>query len=205
VPAARLIERGELRTLQLTEVRHVLDQAQWLIDVCRRELRRGALCVNFARRPVLLNLLCCLGEAWPSSVAREHLIERAFGTRSSNESHRARLRVELGRLRTLLVGLGKIQADGPGYRLITHQSAVVQVLLPAVDGEHAALLALLSDGASWSTSALALALGSSQRTLQRALLGLEEKGRVTRRGRGRAQRWFAAPLAGLPFGLLATW
>lgn len=203
-PAARLIERGELRVLQLTEVQRVLRQAQWLVDVCRRELRSGERRVSFQRKPVLLALLCCLGEASPSTVPRERLIERAFGTRSgsSNESHRARLRVELGRLRTLLRGLGTVQAEGPGYHLVASKQAVVQVLLPPVDGEHAALLALLSDGARWSTSALALALGTSQRTLQRALLALEEKGRVNSRGRGRAQRWFAAPLAGLPPQLL---
>jgi hypothetical protein len=146
-----------------------------------------------------------LAEAWPEVVARDRLIERAFGARRSNETHRARLRVELGRLRRLLADSGSIQAEGAGYRLVA--AAGVQVLLPPVDGEHAALLALLSDGVSWSTSALAIALDASQRTLQRALLHLEANGRVVGRGRGRARRWSVAPLCALPpqlFGLLAA-
>jgi hypothetical protein len=88
----------------------------------------------------------------------------------------------------------------PGYRLVAR--AGVQVLLPPVDGQHAALLALLGDGASWSSSALALALGTSQRTL----LSLEASGRVCGRGRARARRWSGAPLGGLEpqlFGLLS--
>jgi hypothetical protein len=207
-PAARLVERGHTQTLPLADVERVLDAATWLIDACRRELRIGARHVSFERKPVLLELLVCLGEAWPDTVSREQLIERGFGARRSNASHRARLRVELGRLRRLLSGLGTVHADGPGYKLVAADSGkqAVRVLLPPVDGEHAALLALLGDGERWSSSTLALALGTSQRTLQRALLHLEANGRVLGRGRGRARRWSVAPLWGLApqlVGLLA--
>jgi DNA-binding transcriptional MocR family regulator len=76
------------------------------------------------------------------------------------------------------------------------------VLAPPIDGEQASLLALLADGAAWSTSALALALGASQRTVQRALAELEAEGRVRSIGRARAQRWLAPPLAGFTTILL---
>jgi len=207
-PAARLVSRGEVRVLPLVQVERVLEKGAWLVDACRRELRAGARRVSFLRKPVLLELLCCLAEAWPNVAPRELLIERGFGARRSNETHRARLRVELGRLRRLLTGSGSIRAEGAGYRLVAAQGggSGVQVLLPPVSGEHAAVLALLSDGESWSSSALALALGASQRTLQRALLSLEESGRVVGRGQGRARRWSVAPLYALPpqlFGLLS--
>ena len=71
------------------------------------------------------------------------------------------------------------------------------VLVPPIDGDQASLLALLADGAAWSTSALALALGASQRTVQRALVELEGTGQVRSIGRARAQRWLAPPLAAL--------
>mgnify|MGYP006157104749 CR=1 FL=1 len=62
--------------------------------------------------------------------------------------------------------------------------------------------ALLSDGAAWSTSALALALDASQRTVQRALAELETQGRVRAIGQARARRWLAPPLAGFTTILL---
>ena len=207
-PAARLVSSGQVRVLPLIELERVLAKPAWIVDACRRELRCGERRVSFLRKPVLLELLCCLAEAWPRVVPREQLIERGFGARRSNETHRARLRVELGRLRRLLSGSGAVQAEGSGYKLIAADGGRtgVHVLLPAVAGEHAALLALLSDGVSWSSSALALALGTSQRTLQRALLSLEESGRVVGRGQGRSRRWSVAPLCALPpqlFGLFA--
>jgi hypothetical protein len=192
-PAARLISSGTSRTLTLLEVERVLGRASWLVDACRRELRCFARRVDFSRKPVLLELLCCLAEASPNGATRERLIARAFGAGRPNPSHRARLRVELARLRRLLAGAATVQADATGFRLLAAGSGGVQVLAPALDGEHAALLALLGDGESWSSSALALALGMSQRTLQRALLSLEARGRVSSQGRARARRWTAAP------------
>ena len=64
------------------------------------------------------------------------------------------------------------------------------------------MLAFLADGESWSTSALALALGTSQRSVQRALEALAAAGNVQSFGRGRARRWLTPPLAGFTPTLL---
>jgi len=58
-----------------------------------------------------------------------------------------------------------------------------------VEERHAALLAFLGDGESWSTSALAIALGATSRTVQRALEQLAAEGKARSHGRGRARRW----------------
>jgi hypothetical protein len=78
----------------------------------------------------------------------------------------------------------------------------VIVLAPPIDGDEASLIALLSDGAAWSSSALAMALGASQRTVQRALVNLEAAERVRSIGRARARRWLLPPLAGFTTILL---
>jgi DeoR/GlpR family transcriptional regulator of sugar metabolism len=52
----------------------------------------------------------------------------------------------------------------------------VVVLARPVDERHAAVLAFLADGESWSSSALAPAVGASQRTVQRALEQLAAAG-----------------------------
>jgi hypothetical protein len=70
------------------------------------------------------------------------------------------------------------------------------MLAPPVDGPAGAILAQLEGGEPWSTSALACALGASQRTVQRALCELEESTSVRSAGRGRSRRW----LARAPFG-----
>ncbi|MGH8088816.1 MAG: helix-turn-helix domain-containing protein, partial [Stenotrophomonas sp.] len=120
----------------------------------------------------------------------------------ADETHRARLRVDIGRARALVQGLLQIEATATGYRLQAAPGQDVAVLAPPIDGEQAAVAALLADGAAWSTSALALALGTSQRTVQRALAALEDTGQVRAHGRGRTQRWLAAPLAGFTTILL---
>ena len=148
------------------------------------------------RRPVLFALARALAEAWPGDVDRHALIARAFGARRPTASHRARLRVEIGRLRALAAPLARIDASARGYALAQRGERAVVVLVPPIDGDQASLLALLADGAAWSTSALALALGASQRTVQRALVELEAAGRVRSIGRARAQRWLSPPLAG---------
>ena len=168
----------------------------------------GAACapaptwLPLARRPVLFALARALAEAWPGDVDRDTLIERAFRTRRPDETHRARLRVEIGRLRKLVAPLARIDADARGFVLAPHGGREVVVLVPPIDGEQASLLALLADGVAWSTSALALALGDSQRTVQRALVELEAAGRVRSIARARAQRWLAPPLAGFTTILL---
>lgn len=203
-PAARLIRAGETQSLTLPELTRALAGPWWLVDAFARSLRFRGRRLSFARRPVLFGLLRTLAEAWPRGVPRRVLMARGFGVKAPNESHRARLRVELGRLRRLLDGFGGVvRADAEGYRLVVGDvGARVAVLLPAVDGEEAELLALLGDGASWSSATLALALGTSQRRTQRMLLSLRSRGAAHSSGRGRAQRWLAAPIAGLGLHLL---
>ena len=196
-PAARVVEGGEPREVRLADVERLLSEDVWLVDACRRQLRRRERALDFSRKPVRFELLRALAETWPSDVPRDALIARAFGAKNPNESHRARLRVELGRVRSQLSTLGGVEATTDGYRLALASAARVVVLAPALEGEESALLALLSDGASWSSSALATALGTSQRTLQRLLTAAAERGAVRTSGKGRGQRWFAAPMGQL--------
>jgi hypothetical protein len=102
-----------------------------------------------------------LGEAWPGDVARDELIGHVFEARRPNDTHRARLRVELGRVRRELISLLQVNATPRGFTLVPRHAREVVVIAPPIDGEAGALLALLSDGQSWSTSALALALGGA--------------------------------------------
>jgi hypothetical protein len=143
-----------------------------------------------------------LGEAWPGDVDRETLIARAFATRRPDETHRARLRVEIGRLRALVSSMARIEATDRGFILAPRGAREVVLLAPPIDGEQGSLVALLADGAAWSTSALALALNANQRTVQRALAELEAEGRVRSIGRARAQRWLSPPLSGFTTILL---
>jgi hypothetical protein len=201
LPAARLLARGEERPLVLAEVETVLAGRHFVVDACRREARLERRIVRLARRPVLFALLRALAEAWPGEATREALCEHAFGARRPNDSHRVRLRVELGRLRRELRALAGVRATARGFELVP-RSGDVLVLAPPIEGPDAAVLALLADGEAWSTSALALALGSSQRTAQRSLQALETSSKVRALGRGRARRWLAAPLGGFATTLL---
>jgi predicted ArsR family transcriptional regulator len=76
------------------------------------------------------------------------------------------------------------------------------VLAPPVEEQHAAVLAVLADGESWSSSALAIALGASPRTAQRALDQLAAVGKVQSFGQARARRWMTPPVPGFPTILL---
>ena len=201
-PAARRLSASGEQTLRLDEVAALLASGELVVDACRRGLRTGAAWRPLARRPVLFALVRALAEAWPNDVDRETLIARAFNTRRPNETHRARLRVEIGRLRALVAEMARIEATSRGFVLKPRRAKDVVVLAPPIDGDQASLVALLSDGAAWSTSALGLALGASQRTVQRALVELEAAGRVRSIGRARAQRWLSPPLAGFTTILL---
>ncbi|HSW26806.1 MAG TPA: helix-turn-helix domain-containing protein, partial [Burkholderiaceae bacterium] len=201
-PAARQIRVGDEQPLRLDAVEALLASGALVVDACRRGLRAGGAWLPLARRPVLFALARALAEAWPGDVDRNTLIESAFRTRHPDETHRARLRVEIGRLRALVASLAHIEATSRGFVLTPEGERAVVVLVPPIEGEQASLLALLADGAAWSTSALALALDASQRTVQRALLELEEGARVRSIGRARAQRWLAPPLAGFTTILL---
>jgi len=201
-PAARCISAGEARTLRLDEVAALHASRSFVVDGCRRGLRIDGTTRSLARRPILFALLRALAEAWPRDAERSALIASAFGFRRLNASHRARLRVEIGRLRALVADRAAIVATDRGFALVPHDGIPVVVLAPPIDGDPASLLALLADGAAWSTSALALAVGRSQRTVQRALSELESAGRVRSIGRSRARRWLAPPLAGFATILL---
>lgn len=202
MPAARLIARGEERPLLLGEVEGLLDSNALVVDACRYAVRNARTVVSLARRPVLFALARALGEAWPEDVPRSMLLARAFGAKFTDESHRARLRVEIGRLRAALRAIADVSATKEGFALTPRGAHEVVVLAQPVEDEHAAVLAFLADGESWSSSALALALGASQRTVQRALDSLAATGKVGAFGRGRARRWMTPPMPGFTTTLL---
>jgi hypothetical protein len=201
-PAARLIARGAERLLLLEEVEALLASKAFVVDACRHVVRDARTLVSLVRRPVLFALVRTLGEAWPGDVPRDLLLERAFGARFTDESHRARLRVEIGRLRRLLRKLAGISATKRGFALAPLDACEVVVLARPVEEEHGDVLAFLADGESWSSSALALALGASQRTVQRALDSLAAADKVQSFGRARARRWMTPPVPGFTTILL---
>jgi DNA-binding transcriptional ArsR family regulator len=201
-PAARLIEGGKERLLLLKDVEALLASKALVVDACRHIVRHGRVVVSLATRPVLFALARALGEAWPEDVSRDVLLVRAFGAKHVDESHRVRLRVEVGRLRRTLRSLASVSATKRGFALMPRHAREVVVLARPVEDEHAAVLAFLADGESWSSSALALALGASQRTVQRALDALAAAGKVQFFGRGRARRWMTPPVPGFTTTLL---
>jgi hypothetical protein len=201
-PAARLIAGGGARLLRLEDVEALLASDAFVVDACRHVVRDAGTVVSLARRPVLFALARALGEAWPGDVPRDTLVARAFGAKRADESHRARLRVEVGRLRAVLRRLADVSATKRGFALAPRRAREVVVLAGPVEEEHAAVLAFLADGESWSSSALALALGTSQRTVQRALDSLAAAGKVQACGDGRARRWMTPPVPGFTTTLL---
>lgn len=201
-PVARLIGSGGERSLLIEEVETLLASGALVVDACRNVVRDERLVVSLGTRPVLFALARALGEAWPADVPRATLLARAFRARHADESHRARLRVEIGRLRTELRALAQVWATKQGFVLSPRRAGEVVVLTPPVEEQHAAVLALLADGESWSSSALAIALGASPRTVQRALEQLASAGKVQSFGRGRALRWMTPPVPGFPTVLL---
>jgi hypothetical protein len=203
-PAARLIARGDERPLLLDEVEALLASKSLVVDACRYVVRERDTSVSLATRPVLFALARALAEAWPNDVTRETLVARAFRGKHADESHRARLRVEIGRLRSQLRTLADVSATRQGFALVPHHARDIVVLARPVEEEHAEVLAFLADGESWSSSALALALGTSQRTVQRALDDLAARDKVQSFGRGRARRWMTPPLPGFTTSLLLT-
>jgi len=201
-PAARLIAHGEERLLLLEEVEALLASGALVVDACRHVVRDARTVVSLATRPVLFALARALGESWPGDVPRSTLIARAFRAKHADESHRARLRVEVGRLRVELRTLADVSATKRGFALAPRRAREVAVIAPPVEEQHAAVLALLADGESWSSSALALALGASARTVQRALDSLAAAGKAQSVGRGRARRWMTRPVPAFTTTLL---
>lgn len=201
-PAARLIARGKERPLLLEEVESLLASKALVVDACRYVVRNAGTTVSLARRPVLFTLARALAEAWPNDVSRSALLARTFRAKHADESHRARLRVEIGRLRKALRPLADIVATKDGFALAPLRARDIVVLATPVEEEHGSVLAFLADGESWSSSALALALSASQRTVQRALDELATAGKVQWYGLGRARRWMTPPLPGFTTTLL---
>jgi hypothetical protein len=201
-PSARLLCGGVVRSLRLNEVEALLASDDLVVDECRREVRGRRRVVRLAGRPMLFALLRALAAAWPADVPRDRLILHTFAARTVHESHRVRLRVELSRLRAVARSLLRIESTAQGFRLVPVDAAAVVVLAPPIDSPAGAVLALLGDGESWSTSALARALGSSQRTVQRTLRELEATAAVRSVGRGRSRCWLAPALSGFATTML---
>ena len=201
-PAARLITNGEERPLLLDEVEALLASEAFVVDACRYVVRHESKLVSLAKRPVLFILARVLAEAWPADARRDTLVTRAFRSKVADESHRARLRVAIGRLRKMLSPLAEVDATPAGFKLTLRRAKEVVVLARPVEEKHAAVLAFLADGESWSTSALGLALGTGQRTVQRSLDSLAIAGKVQSFGAGRARRWMSPPMAGFSTTLL---
>jgi biotin operon repressor len=201
-PAARLISGGHERLLLLEDVEALLASKALVVDACRFVVCDQGAVVSLSRRPVLFALARALAEAWPADVPRHVLLARAFGAKDADESHRARLRVEVARLRLALSELASLSATKRGFALEPRSSREIVVLARPVEDEHAPVLAFLADGESWSSSALALALGTSQRTVQRALDSLSAAGKVQSFGHGRARRWVTPPVPGFTTTLL---
>jgi tetratricopeptide (TPR) repeat protein len=201
-PAARLIAADEERLLALDEVEALFRSDTLVVDACRRVVRHRDAVISLATRPVLFSLVRALAEAWPTDVPRGALLARAFRAKHADESHRARLRVEIGRLRSKLKQLADMSATTTGFALAPRHARKVAVLAPPVEDQNAAVLACLADGEAWSSSALSLALGESQRSVQRALDALAASGKVQPLGRGRARRWTTLPVLGLTTTLL---
>lgn len=201
-PSARMVTRNGTRPLVLDEVETLLESDALVVDACRYTVREPRGVIPLARRPVLFVLAQTLGEAWPGEAPRDVLVARAFRLKLADESHRARLRVEIGRLRKTLRQLADIRATQRGFALVPRHARSVVVLARPVEEKHAAVLALLADGESWSSSALALALGMSQRNTQRALDALATEGKLQASGHGRARRWTTPPMPGFTTTLL---
>ncbi|MGA8162126.1 MAG: helix-turn-helix domain-containing protein [Acidobacteriaceae bacterium] len=201
-PAARQIAGGEEQALLLEQVETLLASKALVVDACRNVVRQRGAVVSLVTRPVLFALARAMGEAWPGDVPRDALLARAFGARLVDESHRMRLRVEMGRLRRMMRSLADISATKRGFALVPRSAREVVVLARPVEDDNGDVLAFLADGEAWSSTALAIALGSSPRTVQRALHTLAAAGKVQSFGRGRARRWISPPLPGLTTTLL---
>ena len=199
-PAALMM--GSNMPLDLAAVEAMICSGDIVVDACRHAVHQQDITIDLARRPILFRLLRILAEAWPQDAARNILIGEVFRTRYVDDTLRVRLRVELARLRMAIAPIGTISATERGFRLDPRSSANVAVLSHPVETRHAPVLALLSDGRPWSSSALAAALNVSQRTVQRSLEALAERSQVQCYGRGRARRWIAGYLPGFTTTLL---
>jgi hypothetical protein len=200
-PAALLHHSGSTRPIALDGVERLLASDVLVVDASRNALRSGATIVSLASRPILMCLAVGLAEAWPGAARREVLLSQVFGARHVDESHRTRLRVEVARLRKLLAPLAKISATHKGFRLVPIPGDVA-VLTHPMRGQDAQVMALLADGELWASSALAMVLGLSTRSVQRSLQALQEAGKIQSVGRARSLRWTVLTAPGFPMSLL---
>lgn len=178
-PVARLVAEGVERRIDLATIER-LPESSIVIDACRRQVVAGRASIPFAKKPVLFALVVGLARAWPRDVARDALAREAFGVQRVNASHRARLRVEVGRVRKLLAPILAPVATADGYALSS--SLPVVIVLPMADDDDAKVAVLLGDGATWTARSVADHAGISLRTAQRALGRLVDAGRVRRSG-----------------------
>ncbi|RYE46064.1 MAG: helix-turn-helix domain-containing protein [Hyphomicrobiales bacterium] len=200
-PASLLHQSGSTRPVALDGIEHLLSSNVLVIDASRNAIRCGATVVSLASRPVLMTLAAGLAEAWPGVATREDLLSRVFGARHADESHRTRLRVEISRLRKLLAPVAKVSAAHGGFRLVP-VTGDVAILSHPMGGQDAQVMALLADGELWASSALALVLGFSTRSVQRSLQALQEAGKIQSIGRARSLRWTVLAAPGFPMSLL---
>ena len=201
-PVALLNRGRRMEAVGLDGVEQLLASDTLVIDTTRNVLRQRDEVIALSSRPILFALLRTLAEAWPGDAPRENLLRQAFNARHADESHRGRLRVEIARLRQAIAPLAAISATARGFNLAARTTDDLAVLTSPLDSQNAAVMALLADGEAWSSSALALALGTGIRTVQRALTQLQEQQQVQSIGRGRAQRWTMLTVPGFPRTLL---
>jgi len=195
-PIVRVVRRGETHSASLLELAPLMEGAPrgvpLVVDAVKREVRARGETISLAKRLVLLDLLVALATSAEDSVDAPRLIRAAFGGQVLNDSLRARLRVALGRLRRLLSPAARIVGDGSGWRLEPRARGEVVAILPLEDTTLSFVRALLASGQQWSTRSLAAATGNSQRTVQRALAELVDRGTVECVGSGPARHYVMA-------------
>ncbi len=204
-PAARLIARGEERPLLLDEVEALHGVEALVVDATAAMscAARGTV-VSLATRPVLFALARALAEAWPEDVPRDALVARAFRRRSRPmRSHRARLRVEIGRLRAVLRALAEISATQAGLRA---RRRVTRRGRRAGAARRGRACGGARVPRRWRDPGrarrLRLALGASQRSVQRRSTRSRPRARCRCFGHGRARRWMTPPVPGFTTTLL---
>lgn len=189
-PVARLVENGVESAADSFAIERAANGDSLFVDACRRYAIAGRAMVRFETKPVLFALLRTLARAWPASVPRDVLATAAFEVKRPNASHRARTRVEIGRLRKALAGIAEPVATKDGYVLDSVRP--VALLLPTSGDADASIALLLGDGAAWTARAIAEHANVSKRTALRALASLVENGRAMRVANGNVIRYLAA-------------
>ena len=158
-PAARLIASGEERLLLLEDVEALLASNALVVDACRHVVRDARTVISLAQRPVLFALARALGEAWPDDVSRDALRRARIRREARRRIASRAVARRNGTASRAASTVADVSATKRGFALVPRRARDVVVLARPVEDEHAAVLAFLADGESWSSSALALALG----------------------------------------------